>query len=253
MIELLKCEFKKTRRRYIFLTAIVITVIELFWGLYGNSSDTVIEHGWMIFLYQFPMVNTIFLPLLSIIVASRLCDLEHKGSTLKQLCTLTQKGKLYDAKLLYGLAIISFATFITWLVPVIFGKIKGFSGDFPRNLYLLYFLFTLAPTVVIYIFQHSLSLLFKNQAIPFFIGVIGEFAGLFSMFLPQLPFLRKSLLWGYYGALQFVGMFGWTKESRWDYVYFEVMHIDWAFFAVLVMVSVVIYLIGRKIFCEREV
>ena len=109
------------------------------------------------------------------------------------------------------------------------------------------------PTVVIYIFQHSLSIIFKNQAVAFFVGIIGEFAGIFSMFLPNVPFLRKSLLWGYYGVLQFVGLFGWTKETRYENAYFDIMPIDWTFFWVLSAAGIIIYFAGKRIFCKREV
>ena len=257
MRKLLKCEFLKTRRRYIFLTALVITAMGVLWGTYGDynseSGKFMLENGWMNFLYQLPLLNAIFFPLLSIVVASRLADVEHKGAALKQLCAIEEKGKLYDAKLLYGLGIVLLCVFLSWSAIVVFGMIKGFGGEFPLRLYLLYLLFTMMPTAAIYIFQHSLSLIFKNQAISFFAGIIGTFAGLFSMFLPQLPALRRCLPWGYYGALQFVGMFGWTQETRYANAYFAIMEIDWVFFAVLTAATVAIYLIGRTAFCEREV
>ena len=113
----------------------------------------------------------------------------------------------------------------------------------------MYLLFTVLPAVAVYIVQHTLSLLFKNQAVPFFAGIIGEFCGVFSMFLPQLPWLRKSLLWGYFGVLQFVGG-DYDKATRTSSFY--VMDIDWTFFAVLTVGTVLLYLVGKKLFCEKE-
>ncbi|MGI5825179.1 MAG: ABC transporter permease, partial [Bacillota bacterium] len=222
MIKLLKCEFMKARRRYVFLTALVITVLGLCWGLYGNYTEVIIKHGWRMFLYQLPLVNAIFLPLLAMVVSSRLCGMEHKGLMLKQLECIISPGKLYDAKLIYGLSIMTVCTLLMWSATVVFGIYKGFEGGFPVKLYLLYLLFTIVPTAVIYIFQHSLALIFKNQAVSFFVGILGEFVGIFSMFLPSIPMLRKSVLWGYYGVLQFVGMFGWSKETRYANVHFDV-------------------------------
>lgn len=257
MIRLLKCEYKKTRRRYIFLTAVIMTVLLLVWALYGNYSgdngNFIMQNGWLMFLYQLPLTNAIFFPLLAIIIASRLADIEHKGNNFKIICTITEKKKLYDAKLLYGIGIMVFSVIMFWTVTVIFGRLIGFAGEIPIKLYLLYLLFILTPTIAVYIFQHSLSMIFKNQAIAFFIGILGEFVGVFSMFLPSLPYLRRSVLWGYYGVLQFVGMFGWSKETRYENVYFEIMDIDWKSFLILTAAAVVIYLIGRRIFCEREV
>ncbi len=252
MMKLLECEFKKTRGRYIFITALVMTAAQLVWALYGKYNDFTIENGWFMFLYQLPLVNAIFMPLLSIVISSRLCDIEHKGAMLKTLAVITEKGKIYDAKLIYGLSIVLLCNIISWAVTIAGGYVVGFHGDVPLKLYLLYLLFTAMPTAAIYVFQHTLSLLFKNQAITFFAGVIGTFGGLFSMFLPQLPWMRKSLLWGYYGVLQFVGMFGWTKETRYETAYFEVMGFDWVFFAVLVGVCVLMYIIGRSLFVRKE-
>ena len=252
MIRLLQCEFKKTRGRYIFITALVITAAELVWALHGDYNDFMLENGWMAFLYQLPLINAIFMPLLSIIVASRLCDIEHKGAMLKSLAVIVPKGKIYDAKLIYGLAITLFCNIVSWAVTIIGGYFIGFFGSAPIKLYLLYLLFTVTPTIAIYIFQHTLSLLFKNQAVTFFAGIIGTFGGLFSMFLPQLPWIRKSLIWGYYGVLQFVGLFGWTPETRYANAHFDVMGFDWTFFVVLIAVSVLMYIVGRKLFVRKE-
>lgn len=255
-MNLLKCEYLKTRRRYIFITALAITAFAGIWAFYGNYSgdikDFVIQNGYLLFLYQFPLMNAIFFPLLCIIIASRLCDIEHKGKNLKLICTLTEKSKIFDAKLIYGISIVIFCVILLWCATLIFGKIIGFAGKIPINLYLLYLLFTIISTTAIYVFQYSLSMIFQNQAISFFVGILGEFIGLFSMFLPQFPLFRKSILWGYYGALQFVGLFGYTKETRYDAAYMEVMDIDWTAFIVLIVAMTVIYIIGKKIFCKKE-
>lgn len=257
MIRLFKCEYYKTRRRHLLLTALVITAMGLAWALHGDYSGEgggfMLEHGWMNFLYQLPLLNAIFFPLLSIVVASRLADVEHKGAALKQLCAVADKGRLYDAKLLYGLGMVLLSIFINWAALIVFGKIVGFGGELPLGLYLLFLLFTIVPTAAVYVFQHTLSLIYKNQAVSFFAGVIGTFAGLFSMFLPQIPALRRCLPWGYYGALQFVGLFGWNAQTRYTNAYFEVMEIDWMFFGVLAAITAALYLGGKWIFCRKEV
>lgn len=253
MIKLLKCEHLKTRKRYVWITALVITVFALVWTLHGNYNDFILDNGYMMFLYQLPIINELFLPLLAMIIASRLADIEHKGLMLKQLGASVHMGKLYDAKLLYGLTITVISLIIMYAGVVIGGQVIGFREAFPLKLYAIFFMFTAAVTIVIYIFQHTLSLIFKNQAIPFFVGIIGTFIGIVSLFLPAVPVLRKSILWGYYGVLGFVGMFGWTKDTRYANVHYEVMNIDWTFFFVLLAAGVLIYLIGRKIFCMKEV
>lgn len=253
MIKLLICEYRKTRRCHIFLTAAAISLLCLCWEFYGEITEEDLRLGWMMGLYQFPLINSIFLPLLSTVTASRLCGIEHKGQMLKQLCTMEKKGRIFDAKLLHGLTIIFFCVILMWAAALLRGMILGFEGKLPLDIYLLYLLFTLVPTAVIYVFQHSLSMIFSNQAVAFFTGVIGEFAGLFSMFLPNIPWLRRSLIWGYYGVLQFVGLYGWNSDTRWENAYFDFIPVEWPFFAVLLAVGVLIYILGRSMFCKKEV
>lgn len=186
MIRLLKCEFMKTRRRYVFLTALAVTAALLVWIYPRNYSEDLLRLGWMANLYELPLVNAIFMPLLSIIVSSRLCDIEHKGAMLKQLATAAERSKIYDAKLIYGLSIVIFCAVLSWGMTIAFGYYRGFGGNVPIKLYLLYLLFTIVPTLAVYIFQHTVSLCVKNQAVAFFTGIIGTFFGVFSMFLPQL-------------------------------------------------------------------
>lgn len=253
MTTLLQCEYRKTRKRYVILTALTITAIQIGWGLHGKYNADALKWGWLMFLYQLPLVNAIFMPMLAIVVSSRLADIEHRGVMIKQLAVITDKGKIFDAKMIYGFGIVLFCNLAGWSATILFGYSKGFAGEFPLELYARYLLFTIVPTAAIYIFQQTLSLLWKNQAVTFFAGVIGTFIGLFSMFLPQYPFLRRLLPWGYYGALSFVGMFGWTKETRMKHVYYEVMDIDRISFGILCMACAVLYIVGRKLFCRKEV
>ncbi len=185
MISLLKTEHKKTKKKYLLLTSLLITALDLAWIFYGNFSEDAILKGWMMFLYQLPLTNAIFLPFLMTVVASRLADIEHRGFMLKQLCTIVPRGKLFDAKLLYGFSIVLACMVIQFVSVFIFGCVKGFGGVYPFRLYSIYWLFTIAASLAIYIFQHTLSMLFQNQAVPFFAGVIGEFLECFPCFCPS--------------------------------------------------------------------
>lgn len=247
---LLTCEYLKTRRKYVFLTMLAVMAVLLTFSFYGKHTDDSISKGWMMLLYQLPMVNTIFIPVLSIVTASQLCDVEHKGMMLKQLFPIIPKKKIYDAKLIYGLLILTGAILIEFAAALAMGQVQGYGGSPPIKLYCIFFLFTLCPTITIYILQHTLSLLFKNQAVPFFIGILGEFCGLLSMFLPQVPWLNKMILWGHYGALQFVGN-DWNAETRISNFY--LVDFNWQAFALTIAAALILYLTGYKLFCEREV
>lgn len=245
-------EYRKTRHLYIFVIAVGITVLGLCWSLNMEVDDVIRKYGWMMNLYQFPLVNAIILPLLVMVTASMLCSAEHKGAMQKELCCLESRSNLYDAKLLYGLGMVVFCTAAMVFAQVAYGFANGYQGTFPAELYAKYLLFTLAPTVVIYCFQYGLSMGFKNQAVAFTIGILGEFIGIFAMFLPQIPMLRGSFLWGYYGGLQMVGMYGWTRETRYENVYFLVEPANWAAFAVLLLAGAACYAAGKYYFCRKD-
>lgn len=169
------------RHRYVFLSALAIVAAGLVFSLYGNYrgtiADFIMKNGWVMMLYQLPLANGIFFPIMATVVASRLADAEHKASAFKHLFTLEKREKIYDAKLIIGIVLMILCVLIYWAVVLVFGTFIGFEGAPPMGMYLRYLACVMAPTVVIYIFQHGLSMLFKNQAVSFFTGVIGTFAG----------------------------------------------------------------------------
>ena len=78
MIKLLKCELLKMRHRYVFLSALAIVAAGLVFSLYGNYrgtiADFIMKNGWVMMLYQLPLANGIFFPIMATVVASRLAD-----------------------------------------------------------------------------------------------------------------------------------------------------------------------------------
>ena len=104
-----------------------------------------------------------------------------------------------------------------------------------------------APTPVTALL-HAVAMCCVRTAVPYIVGIIGEFVGLLSMFLPY-TWLIKGTPWGYYGALMLL----WSEYDRTTristYFYRE---IDWAGFAEIVIITMVIYIVGRIVFCRIE-
>lgn len=50
----------------------------------------------------------------------------------------------------------------------------------------------------------------------------------------------------------FVGLFGWTKEDRYALAHFDVIGIDWSFFAVLLAICAAMYIVGYEIFKRKD-
>ncbi len=249
MGRLLIAEYRKTRRRYILLVMLGMTAVELFWTLHGDLSEDAILKGWMMLLYELPLINALFMPILAVVISSQLGDLEHKGGMLKELCCITERGKLYDAKLLYGSALIFSSIVLQFAVILWFGHRKHFGGKLPVKEYLLLFLFTVTVTGFLYLLQHGLAMCCKKTAVPYLVGVIGEFVGVFSMFLPQFPALRRCVPWGYYGVMMFVGS-EYDRATRISTYY--MLDIDWGGFCLMILWSLLLYLAGKRVFCKMD-
>lgn len=82
-MKLLKLEFYKCRRRKIVLVCAAVLTVELIWiGAFFTRQDPEdLKWDWMLLLYNLAMVDAIVLPISVATLASRSCELEHKGST----------------------------------------------------------------------------------------------------------------------------------------------------------------------------
>lgn len=250
MIALWRTEYQKTRRRCLLLFVCGMTAIELMWALHGDLSEDAIEKGWYMLLYQMPVIHVIALPMLAMLISSRLGDLEHKNGMLKQLCCMTQRGKLYDAKLLYGFGLMLTGILIEWLGIVADGFFRHhFGGSFPLEKYLLLLLFTIAPTLAVYVLQHAVAMCRTKPAVPYVVGIIGEFLGVLSMFLPYRV-LIKGIPWGYYGALMMIRA-EYDRTTRISTYFYR--EIDWIGFMEITIITIVIHVTGKILFCRKEI
>lgn len=242
-------EFFKTRRRRVWLIVAALIGTQMLWSLWGVEYMDAheLKQGWLFYLYQFPLLNSIMMPVIAAVIASRLCDVEHKGQTLKLLETVMPTGRLFDAKFLCGAAYVLAAIVLQLAVMTITGNLYGFKGAPPLPMFGYYLLFTTAVSLTILLLQQVLSLLFVNQMISLSAGLIGTFAGLFSMFFP--PQVEKFILWGYYGVLMFVRM-DWNPATRISNFYWA--PIDWPGFVALMAIFCAIYGIGRWLFVRKE-
>lgn len=250
MIALWKAEYRKTRRRYLLLFVLGMSVIALLWALNGKISEDARAKGWYMLLYQMPLINALMLPMIAMLLSSRLGDLEHKNNMLKHLCCMTERGKLYDAKLLYGFGLMLIGILIQWCGIIVDGLFRHhFGGSFLLKEYLLLLLFTIVPTAAVYVLLHTVTMCCVKPAVPYIVGIIGEFAGVLSMFLPYIWF-SKATPWGYYGVLMLIGA-EYDRATRISTYFYR--EIDWNGFAAILIITIVIYVVGRIIFCRKEI
>ena len=249
MMALWKAEYQKTRGRHLMLLVLAMSAAGLLWALSGKLSEDAIAKGWYMLLYQMPLINELILPMTAMLIASRLGDLEHKNGMMKQLCCVAERGKLYDVKLLYGLTLVLAGVLIQWFGIIADGLFRHhFEGPFLRREYLLLLLFTMAPTSAVYTLLHAAAMCCVRPAVPYIVGIIGEFVGLLSMFLPY-TWLIKGTPWGYYGALMLLRL-EYDRATRISTYFYR--EIDWVGFAEIVIITIVIYIVGRIVFCRIE-
>lgn len=246
---LLQLEFYKCRRRKILLVCAAVLVVELIWmgAFFDRKDPEELRQGWMILLYNLAMVDAIVLPLSMATLASRNCEMEHKGSTWKLLETMASPGQLYAAKLAWGgLVTAALLTVRSGLFAAV-GVAFGFFGAVPWGRFGVFTVISWVVSMTVYALQQGLSLRFANQAAALVCGISGSFLGILSMLFP--PALIRCVPWGYYGLMALVRM-DWNPDTR-------VTRFDWQWpqltdLALLALWAAVFLFVGRMLFARKE-
>lgn len=206
MIYDLSIELKKTKRRSIWLVIAVLLLVIITWTGYNMDDERFLEYGWLMTLFNVPLMNAILVPTAIAVFASRIIDMEHKGNTWKLLETLQSKFDIYITKVLYGFIAVLLFSISELIAFLVMGYVFGFHGKPNLWAYGLLFIQTFAISFNLYLLQMIISMVFSNQAVALCTGLCGSMAGLFLMYVPQWPLLRNLVPWGHYGASMFVGM-----------------------------------------------
>lgn len=249
-MKLLQLEFYKCRRRKIVLVCAAVLAVQLFWmGVFFARQDAeYLQWGWMLLLYNLSTIDSIILPLSVATLASRSCELEHRGSTWKLLETMASPGSLYAAKLAWGALVLAGLLTLRSVLFVGIGIALQFPGSLPLGRFALFTLISWAVSMMVYALQQGLSLWFANQAAALVCGVAGSFLGILSMLFP--PALVRCVPWGYYGLLSLV-FIDWNKATRVTRFYWRWPPVtDVAF---LLLWAAVFLIVGRKLFVRKEV
>ena len=245
----LKEEFFKSRRKHTFLIVAAFAAIELFWLLWSFKSGQKIENGWFDILYNIPVLDAVICHVLAAVTAGQNADLEHRGDTCKLLYTMQNKSSLYNAKAVFGLLAMVLFFILQTAVILLIGQLYEFNGPVPSDKILTTTCIGFLVTLAVYMLQLNLSMEIKNQFVPFAVGIVGSFSGMFLLFLPSEPF-RKLIIWGSYGALSLVIM-DWDAASRTADFYWR--EPDMPGIAAVLVWLVALYIIGRIAAERRDV
>lgn len=249
-MKLLKLEFYKCRRRKILPVCAAVLGVELLWMgvFFARMEPEDLAKGWPLLLYNLSVVDAIILPLCVAVLASRNCELEHKGNTWKLLETMVSPGGLYSAKLAWGALVLGALLLLRSGAFLGVGMALGFTGDIPWEKFGLFTLLSWGVSIMVYALQQGLSLFFANQAVPLIFGISGSFLGLLTLLFP--PALTRCVPWGYYGLLCLVGM-NWDEATRVSTFYWIwPLPVD---LALLLVWTVAFLVLGRTLFVKKEV
>lgn len=246
-------ELKKIKHRFIWLVyGAVFVVLSLWitWCMSGMDFSDIAGQEYYYLLVSLSLMNSIFLPITLACAASRLCDIELKGNTLKLLCTMQPRHSIYHIKLfLNSLYLLAFSLAETALIPLI-GHYFKVTQPLPLLHIGLFFFTTFTVSLVLSILQQSLSLISENQLFPLFFGVGGTFVGIFSAFFPSQSFFLRLLPWDYYFLGCPINM-SYDQATR-KATYFEIPFPKEAFFGFLLF-GIFLYILGKTVFMKKEV
>lgn len=250
MIREWKTEWMKVRYRKIGLMLLAFLGIVFLWSLWGiqDVSEDQIRDGYRMLFLQIPLIDTILLPIMIAMLASRLCDAEVKGDTLKLLCTMERKGRLFDMKLLMGAVYLGLFMGAEILFILGTGQIMGYERPLEPRHMVFFVLEVYVVSLAVYLLQQVLSFFFENQIIPLAVGILGSFIGLFAWFFPGNP-MRKLLIWGFYSQLGFIN-YTWDETTRIT-TYYNVPF-DTGSFILLLVILAVGYAVGKILFLRKE-
>lgn len=206
-------EVQKARRRHDLLFCLLVPLLMLLWvGGLRPASPEELANGYSALLYSLPIINTILLPVLAAVLASRLWDMEVKGCTTKLLYTLQTRRSLFAAKALFGFGQLVFITALELFVAAVLGRVHGYTEAFPFGQMCYLAVCTLAVLAMLYFAEFLLMLLWENPLPALCMGIVGALLGVFSAFMP--PWVSYFVPWGYFVPLSAYEVAHWDEASR---------------------------------------
>ncbi len=205
-------ETKKHKHRFNMLIPVFVVLAEIFF-IYGNyHGRTGLEKGWMLLFYNYPIINSLFLPVAIACFASRLTDIEHKGDMLKSLYTFTTPERIFYTKYIYG--VIATALLVAMMCGSFYinAGILKFPTEFPIRYLIIFAITNFITCLTLFTIHMILAFFYRNQAVNITVGILGSFMGLFTAFLPETIF-QKLLPWGSFTTSMFVRI-DWDRETR---------------------------------------
>ena len=125
-------ELQKAHRRHDLLFCLLVPLIVMLWtGSLLSPGPDELANAYSALFYSIPVDNVLIFPIVMAVLASRLWDMEVKGSTWKLLYTLQSRRSLFLGKALFGIMEVLLVTFLEMGGVFLTGKIYGYTEAFP--------------------------------------------------------------------------------------------------------------------------
>ena len=242
-----RLELRKLRHKHLPFIAIAILAAQVFWLGATSSRGVQSNPDFRLVFYSLPTMNAIFMPVLSGVIASTVCDIENRGNMFKELLTMQPARDLFAAK--WGVAALVIGIVVT-VQTAVFTLMVGVLGctGVPSTLMLMeYWASTMAVCLFIATLNQVLSLFFANQFLPMVVSVGMSFLGLFVMYLPKVfAYFVPS---AYFGILSTVGIDYDAAAGAATYT-----TVPWSIpaFALIVVSTVAMYAVANRAFARKE-
>ena len=179
MLQALHAEWQKARRRHDLVLCLTFAVILYLWlGSTAPTGQDELANAYSALFFGAPIINTILLPVLMAVLASRLWDVEVKGYTAKLLYTLQSRRSLFFGKAVFGLGEIVLMVALEAAVLLLLGHTQGYTEAFPAGQFAYLNLCTLTVCTMLYFSELLLALWFSNPLPAVCVGIIGALLGL---------------------------------------------------------------------------
>lgn len=239
-------EIRKGKRKHLWLICAAMLGVLLLWFGYQSARQVEVTSDYRVLLYSLPTVNAVFLPLLSAVVASTVCDVENRANMWKQLLTMERAEDLFCAKWLTCALVLAAVVTAEVAGASAIGGALGFQAV-PASESLVLWVSTLAVCLFVATVVECLCLFIANQFVPLVVGVALSFLGLFSMYLPA--YVSVFVPSSYFGLLSTVGMsYDYATEViTWSTVAWPV-----GYFAVIALLTVAAFALSLRAFARKE-
>jgi len=182
---------------------VLFLLVELSWAFMSISISMARNpdnSSWETILITVASMNGLFMPIITAVAASRICDMEHKGSTWKLLMSAAVKrNRVYGAKYSCAALLMLLAVIVQAIAIAFFGTINGLEQSLPIGLLLQFMMGTMLTTMVVLALQQWIALAIKNQAFALAAGMLGGFIGMTADLFPEAA--RRLFVWSYYTGL----------------------------------------------------